>query len=377
MFSRLNIALVATLVALMTHLSTTSAEPLSNLFGSKSPPVAKKVADFNETFVVGGLDFNLDGTQLATNATVDGRDVHIWDWRDHSHMVRVLHKDAAAGDGNAIQYSPDGTLLAVGHAGEKLQNGIRVIRIWNTRTGEIVHDIADAVGGSGFMSFVFSPDGKFLIRTLERVGSPGDYVVVVRTGTWEQVWGLATLPFIPRTLSISPDGQFAALGGEALVLVHPPVLPVKHHAQILIVDLAKRQVVRTIDRAFPDNNEIHTLGWSPDGKSLAAGVIVDPNPGGSYAGHDAVKIFDPATGAQLADEPGEVAYVAGLSYSPNGHYLVEGYIDGKARIWDGEHKTLLQSIPVDDHFHTVLSVSRDSRYLAIADGKHISIWELK
>jgi WD40 repeat protein len=374
MFSRQGLSIAAlTLLGLVVTRSA-AAQSISHLLESKdhyTGPVAKKVAEFNETFVVGGVDFSADGTQLATNGMLAEPEVHIRDWRDHGHIVRVLHMNSIAGDGSAIRYSPDGSLLAVGHARDTQQNGFGLIRIWNSKTGEVVHDIAEPQGATEFMSFGFLPNNEFLIRTVNRGGNPGDYVVVNRTDTWEQMWGLDTLPFIPRTLTLSPDGQLAAIGGEALDLGSraPAII---HHTQILIVDLNKRQIVRTIERAFPDDNEIHTLSWSPDSRYLAAGAIV----GGSFAGPDAVKIFDPATGTQRMGEPGESAYVSGLSYSPDGRFLIEGYIDGKVRVWDGNHKQLLQSIPVDDHFHTVLRVSRDSRYVAIADGKRVAIWEL-
>jgi WD40 repeat protein len=142
--------------------------------------------------------------------------------------------------------------------------------------------------------------------------------------------------------------------------------------QITIVDLTARKIVRTI-AAFPDNNEIYALSWSADGKALAAGAAV----GGSHAGPDAVKIFDPVTGSQLVGEVAEDAFVSGLRYSRDGRYLIEGHVDGNVRIWDGQHKKMLQTIPVDKRFRTALSVSPDSRFVAIASGRDVSVWEVK
>jgi WD40 repeat protein len=368
MFSRLNIALLVTFVALTTTLPA-STEPLSNSSHSAGP-VATKVAEFAEDFVVSSVDFNADGTQLATNAMVDGLDVHIWDWRGKSHIVRVLNKNAAAGAGNALHYSVDGSLLAVGHTRAIERYGFALIRIWSVRSGDVVHDIAEPKGAGDEMAFAFTPDGKFFVRTVDRGGQPGDYLVVHSTATWKQVWGLSTLPFIPHSMALSPDGRLAAVGGETLALES---MKMKAYPKILLVDLDAKQVVRTIDQPFPEHNEIQTLAWSPDGKSLAAGAVVD----GTYRGPDAVKIFDPITGAQIFGEPAASAFVYGLSYSPDGRYLAEGYIESHVRIWDGQHKTILQAIPVNNHFRCVLKMSRDSRYLAIAVGKQVSIWELK
>ncbi len=355
------------LAAVLTCLIAASAK-------AESGAVAKKVAEFKETIVVGGLDFNADGSQLAINAMFDGRDVHIWDWRTPSHIALVLHKDAAAGDGSAVRYSPDGMLLGVGHAGEVVKPGtMRIYRVWNVHTRAVVHDVETSRGGSGvYLGLAFSPDGRFLICVVQGGFAPGDHMVVYSTETWERLWGLDTLPVIPRRLALSPDGQHAALAGlHSFIPESGP--PGVDRPKILIVNMETHQAERTIDMAFPDHNEIQAVAWSPDGKTLAAGAIVQ----GTYPGPDAVRLFDAATGTLVGDEHADNAGVYGLSYSPDGRYLIEGYIDGKVRIWDGQHKQLLQSMPVDDHFHTVLGVSRDSRYLAIAAGKGIAVWQLK
>jgi WD40 repeat protein len=267
--------------------------------GSK---LATKIAEFHESFVVGGMDFSPSGKELATNGMMAAPEVHIWEWTTHSQITRVLHLDSLAGDGSAIRYSPDGALLAVGHFGDRQKTGFNVIRIWNTQTGDVAHDLADSVGGSGAMSFAFSADGRFLVRTVQRGGSPGDYLAVHTTNNWEQAWGFPTLPFIPRTLALSPDGTLLAVAGETSVL-GPNGPPITHHPKILIVDLGKHQILRTIEDAFPDQNEIHALAWSRDAKSLAAGAIVQ----GSFKGPDAVKIFDPSSGTMIVGEPAQNA----------------------------------------------------------------------
>jgi len=346
---------------------------VSRLFKAKDSytgPAATKIAEFKEAFVVGGMDFNADGTNLATNAMLDGQDVHVRDWRN-SHLIRVLHKEAPAGAGMAIRYSPDGTLLAVGHELENVGDRFRVVRIWDTRTGQIVHDLGDAQRASDTMGFAFTPDGKMFVRTADRVGHSGEYMVVHRTDTWEEVWGLPTLPFIPQTLTLSPDGSFVVLAGSAL---EGPVERVVSNNKLVIVDLKKRTIVRAIEHIFA-RGEVQTVAWSPDGRFLAVGTIV-----GDAAKEDpvALRIFDAETGAQLVDESASnSAFVSGLAFSSDGRFLVEGYIDGKVRIWDGQHKELLQEIPVPDYPHPAISISKDGRFLAIGDYQNVSIWEFK
>lgn len=332
--------------------------------------IAIKVAEFKEhpDFVVGGIDFNGDGTQLAISGMVAAPEVHIWTWRTPSHVARMLHLVAPAGSGQAIRYSPDGSVLAVGHTREARQYG--VVGIWNTHTWELVHEITDPEGGGESKGFEFSSDGALFIRTLDRVSGPN--VIVYQTDNWEPAWGLPTRPFFPNTLTLSPDGNLAAVAGSSSSMGPNGSFPLVDHPQILIVDLSSRRIVRTI-AAFPDNSQIRTLAWSPDGKTLAAGGLVTE----SVPGPDAVKIFDPGTGRQVIGEASKSAFVSGLRYSANGRYLVEGDVDGNVKVWDGAHETLLQAIPVNEHFRTVLSISRDSRYLAIANVTDITVWELK
>jgi WD40 repeat protein len=345
---------------------------IQSTFGLKDTAhdVAKKIAEFTEdrTFVVGGLDFNGDGAQLATNGQVAGPEVHVWNWRAPSHIARVLSMNSSAGGGAAIRYSLDGSLLAVGHVLDRPQVGSGLVRIWNTQTWAIAHDIAEPQGASAQMGFAFSPDGRLFIRTMDRFSGPN--LIVHRTDTWEQLWSVSTPGFTPLTLALSPDGQFVAVAGWSSTPEGPPF---GSRPQILIVDLSSRRIVRTF-AAFPDNNIIQALSWSPDGKMIAAGAII----GGSPPGPDAVKIFDPQSGKQLIGEPAtDAAFVSGLQYSRDGRYLIEAYIDGNVRIWDGQHKLLLQKIPIDMRFHPAVSISRDSRYFAVAVGRDVSVWDLK
>ena len=227
---------------------------------------------------------------------VDGLDVNIWDVTGKPHRVRSLHKTAPAGAGNALRYNTSGSLLAVGHTLDNEENGFGLIRLWDPRSGALVHDIAEPSGASDEMDFAFSPDERYFLRTVGRGLPPGNSFVVQRTDTWATVWGLDTNPLWARALALSTDGRFVALGG--LVPVYDG-LPIRLHPRIVIVDLQSRQIVLTIELPFPDGNEIQKLEFSPDGESLAAAAVV----GGSFPGPNAVKIFDPTTGTEKVVEP--------------------------------------------------------------------------
>jgi WD40 repeat protein len=324
--------------------------------------VASSIATLKENMEVRGLDFSPDGKYLAATSTSDSDEVHIWDWQAGS-IVRKMKKGAGSADPTAtgpLKYSPDGRYLLACHSPGESDF---VIHIWDAQTGNLVKGI-DEPKTVDCSAIAFTPDGQSLVR----IGSIGrkenDSIIVYATKDWKPVWGLRTLPFFPTTLALSPDGKLAAVGGNTFGQGIP------HQPQIRIVDLVKHTIVKTIE-AFPLENRIRSIAWSPDGKLIVAGAMV----GGTFQGPDIVKIFDASSGRQVlgeAVEPPEAIDV--LRYSPDGKYLVEGPIGATIRIWDGEHKTILQECRNEA---LSLAFSRDGRYLAMGGKRKILIWQLK
>jgi WD40 repeat protein len=340
--------------------------PIHNLFSSKDTymgPVAKKVAEFKDKFYVAALAFNGDGTQLAANFMVGDDGVQVWGWRDPSHIIHTLVKQADAGDGHALSYSPDGNFLAVRHG---ISDDGRVVRVWNAHTGEVVHDLVEHEGQGVAGGMGFSPDGKLLMLTISRgIHQAGDQLFVYRTDTWEFAWAVRTMPFQPTVVATSPDGKLIALGGQEVYGLGTPPKP-----KILVMDIVTRQIARTIDAPFLGGIPVTTLAWRPDGLHIAAGC----SPGDNSPDPDVVRIFEVGTGKRIASVAAKYGTVTGLTYSPDGRYLIAGSVDDSVRIMDGHNYTLLQKIPGDARS---VGVSRDSRYLAISAFPSISVWELK
>jgi WD40 repeat protein len=339
---------------------------------SYTGPVATKIGDLKDHGDISSLDFSPDGRYLAASDP-GSIEIHIWEWQGNSHIVRTLYNPQGTGlvtTTNGVRYSPDGKLIASLHGRASPDDGYGVIRIWDTTSGRIVHDIDEPIAGGLSGGVAFSPDGSLFVRSSDRLAVfPGDQLIIHRTDSWAQVWGLRTIPFYPNALGLSPNGRLVALGGAQ---AGPGIA---HRCQLIIVDLELHKVLSTID-AFPLTQMIERLAWSPDGNHIAAGVKVS----GSFPGPDAVKVFDISTGLQVAGESASSARVNALAYTPDGKYLIESEIDKTTRIWDGQHKNLLQKIPVNlSSGYTVgaIAVSRDSRYLAIASLSDISIWKLK
>ena len=70
-----------------------------------------------------------------------------------------------------------------------------------------------------------------------------------------------------------------------------------------------------------------SVAWSPDGRMLASA-------GGSYR---TVRLWDPATGEQLAVLEGHTDYVSSVAWSPDGRTLASGSRDDTVRLWGLPH----------------------------------------
>jgi WD40 repeat protein len=330
--------------------------------------VAIEIKKLNAKGDVLSLAFSPDDSELFV-ATFSETDIQVWAWQDAGHLKRKLHGAQGTGVGtraDGMVFSPDGNLLAVAHDISSDADGLSVIRIFNPHTGATIHNVPETRSGGETSGIGFSRDNKQLIRTFDRSAEyPGDQLMVVNTHTWDLAWSMHLVPLEPTALALSPDDKYVAVGGITL----GPGVP--NRAQIIIVNLQNRQRSVTIDNAFAPGTGVERMAWSPDGRHLAIGVRV----GGSFKGSDAVKIFNPASGEVIANEPAHDALVTALRYTKDGKYLIESGVEGAIRIWDGQHKSLLQTIPAADCY--ALAVSGDGSYFAAGIGSHIIIWQLK
>ena len=347
-----------------------SDNPLFNVFKSgisgaaKMSDVAVKYMEIKDSINVNGLDFSPDGKHLATSSYAQSSEVHVWDW-EAKKIVLKLNREGAANHlmSEGIRYSPDGRFLAVCH-----DRGVKphIIHVFDAKTGQLIKEINDPIPGACY-GVGFTPDSQLMLRIARRGPISGDNVIAYSTQTWEPSWGLVTKPFAPMCSAVSPDGKYAAIGGIDL---GPGVAD---QPRILIIDLQNRRIAQSI-AAFPLDNAIKRIAWSPDGKQIIAGVMVT----GSFKGPDIVKIFDAQTGQQISSESviaqGRIRI---LRYSSDGKYLAEGQIDDKIRIWDAQHTALLQEIPIDDHGMNLV-FSKDGKFMAVTNGgTRIQIWKMK
>ena len=327
-----------------------------------SRQVATKIAEFNEEKEISSMDFSPDTHRLAA-VEWTGSEVHIWKWQGDP----VIEKRFSIAEGTALstsqsglQYSPDGTLLAMVQMAQRA-NDFGVVRIWDTRSGSLVHEIKEASRNGLKSSIAFSADGKFLMRSYDAARSAGDQFFVHDTKTWDVVWSLHTAPFIPKTLALSPNGKSVVLGGMSHGASNTS-------SDLVTLDLQNHGIERRMT-AFAADQAPNLVLWSPDGARILA-ISID---GSQTPGAPSLTMLDASNGQKTDLESNAAAGVQSLVFAANGKYLIEGGEHLPVTIWNSMHTTKLQEIPIQP---ARLAVSRDGRYLAVARLSKVSVWQI-
>jgi WD40 repeat protein len=151
-----------------------------------------------------------DGKMIIIN---DDKGIYLWDLKTGRQVSKLPNSDSL----NTIQISPNGQYLVAAGTDRSTSENIRLLRIWNLKTGKILHNI----GSSGLFtnSIAISADNKTF--AISKGGSD--------TVTGIQVWNLPTGKLIKdfnsqtgspfpeaSSIELSPDGQFFMTGYSSM-----------------------------------------------------------------------------------------------------------------------------------------------------------------
>jgi serine/threonine protein kinase len=264
-------------------------------------------------------------------------------------LVAVFGEDRhAAGDGrnhlNTVVFSPDGKTLAFGG----IDKAVRLIRLegkpgqeqtWNQRPPEC-----------NVECLAFSPDSKVLA-----CGKGNGAILLWNVATGAELRPLPSPDHVVTQIAFSPDGTLLASAGE------------NGGAVVRLWEVASGQLLFTSH--MPETGRAWCAAFSPDGKTLAAGLETGE-----------VRLWDLATKGEVASLAGHGGRVRWLGFHPDGRSLVVAgsFADNLVYVYDVASRTLRHLL--SGHGSEVLSAAwrADGGLLVTAgatDGT-VRLWDL-
>jgi WD40 repeat protein len=258
------------------------------------------------------LQFSPDGRTLAVGCLGGPSHIALHDLTSEQDRKLIPAHDHLI---TTLAFSPDGKFLASGSMDH-------LIKVWDL-AGLRLHAARDA---NDLVSRVaFSPDGKLLAVASHPAKWPpySDAVTLWNMPGVDRRAEALKPEVCPDPLAFSPDGRTIAAGcGDGQVHLWRPF------AESAVSTLKAK-----------GRKETWSVAFSPDGRTLAVGYDDQ-----SVPNRDTLKLWDVATGRELADLRGHGAMVSSVTFAPDGQTLISAGYDWLIKIWDARSQKVIATL---------------------------------
>ncbi len=196
------------------------------------------------------------------------------------------------------------------------------LRVWDVASGKVLATFRDQQAANDFTASsipIFpTPDSRQVI-TVEKEG-----IRIWEIASGKEVRWAVRSKIHNRAAALSPDGRLLATGG--VVVRDEERRAVEFDPAIRLWELASGKEVATLEG---HEESTRGLAFSPDGKLLASCS------GGSQTINDqTVRVWDLTTGRELRRFEGHCGTVNAVVFTPDGRSVVSGSEDATALVWD-------------------------------------------